>query len=124
MEIKGKIIQILDPQTGTSSRGEWKKQDFIIETLDQYPKKICISNWNDKIPASDLKTGKVLNIGVNIESREFNGKWYTEIKAWKIEQEQSQQDNSPNTAPNDEFTNAPWDSEPPTESEESGDLPF
>jgi len=123
MEIKGKIIQILDPQSGTSVRGEWKKQDFIIETLEQYPKKICISNWNDKIPASTLQTGKTLNFGVNIESREFNGKWYTEIKAWKVDEDQAQQQTSSETTASD-FAEAPWDSEPPAESENSDDLPF
>ena len=49
MEITGKLVKLVDAQTGTSARGEWKKQQFIIETEDQYPKKICIQNWNDKV---------------------------------------------------------------------------
>ena len=48
MEIEGKIIQVLPLQTGSSARGEWQKQDFILETQDQYPKKVCISVWNKK----------------------------------------------------------------------------
>lgn len=84
--IEGKMVQVLDPQSGTSTRGEWKKQDFILETTEQYPKKVCISCWNDK--ADDLanyKPNDMLKVAVNIESREYNTKWYTDIKAWKIE---------------------------------------
>ncbi len=84
--IEGKIVQILEPQSGTSTRGAWKKQDFVLETTEQYPKKICISCWNDK--ADELtryKLQDMLKVAVNIESREYNTKWYTDIKAWKIE---------------------------------------
>jgi hypothetical protein len=85
MQLTAKIIQLLPLQTGTGKNGEWKKQDIIVETDAQYPKKICVSIWGDKINESQLKLGNNLKIDFDMESREFNGKWYTDIKAWKIE---------------------------------------
>ncbi len=84
MEIEGKIIQILPLQTGSSARGEWQKQDFILETQDQYPKKVCISVWGNKIEVEPL-LNTMVKASINIESREYNGKWYTDVKAWKID---------------------------------------
>ena len=84
--IEGKIVQVLEPQSGTSTRGDWKKQDFVLETTEQYPKKICISCWNDKADElASYKPNDMLKVAVNIESREYNTKWYTDIKAWKME---------------------------------------
>ncbi|MBN1187981.1 MAG: DUF3127 domain-containing protein [Bacteroidales bacterium] len=87
MEIKGKLFEILDAQKGSSAKGQWKKQDFIIETDEKFPKKICISNWNDKVDLNSLRKGDIVNVSINLESREFNGKWYTDVKVWKIEKE-------------------------------------
>ena len=85
MDVKGKLIQLLPLQTGTGKNGEWKKQDIIIETQSQYPKKVCISIWGDKINTSQLQIGKMLNVSFDIESREYNGRWYTDVKAWKVD---------------------------------------
>ncbi len=84
MQITAKLIQILPLQTGQGKNGEWKKQDFIVETTDQYPKKICFSLWGDKINPDQLVLGNQLMIDFDIESREYNGRWYTEAKAWKV----------------------------------------
>jgi hypothetical protein len=84
MNIKSKLIKVLPLQSGTGKNGEWKKQDIIVETEGQYPKKICISIWGDKIDDAVLQEGNLLDISFDIESREYNGKWYTNIKAWKI----------------------------------------
>jgi hypothetical protein len=84
MNIKSKLIKVLPLQSGTGKNGEWKKQDIIVETEGQYPKKICISIWGDKIDNSVLQEGNMLDISFDIESREYNEKWYTNIKAWKI----------------------------------------
>ena len=84
MEFTGKITQILSAQQGQSSKGPWQKQEFIIETQEQFPKKICIAVWNNKFTVKELE-GSIVNISADVESREFNGKWYTDIKAWKIE---------------------------------------
>ena len=85
MQLTAKLTQLLPIQTGTGKNGEWKKQDIIVETDGQYPKKVCISIWGDKINESQLQISNELKIDFDIESREFNGKWYTDIKAWKIE---------------------------------------
>jgi hypothetical protein len=85
MELTAKLVQILPLQTGSGKNGEWKKQDIIVETSDQYPKKVCVSIWGDKINKSILQEGAMLRISFNVESREYNNRWYTDIKAWKIE---------------------------------------
>lgn len=87
MQITAKIIQLLPLQTGTGKNGEWKKQDVIFETEGTYPKKICVSFWGDKIDEKNLQPGNVLKIDFDAESREYNGKWYTDLKAWKVEVE-------------------------------------
>ena len=85
MELKGKVIQLLALQTGMGKKGQWKKQEFIVETQAQYPKKVCLSVWGDKIDQFNVKEGDLLNVSVDLESREYNGRWYTEARAWKIE---------------------------------------
>jgi hypothetical protein len=85
MQLTAKLIQLLPLQTGTGKNGEWKKQDIIVETESQYPKKVCISIWGDKINTSQLKVGNQLRVDFDVESREYNGRWYTDVKAWKIE---------------------------------------
>jgi hypothetical protein len=88
MEITGKIIEILPAQVGTSQKGEWKKQLFILETMDQFPKKVCIESWNDKLPLA-VDPSKTVKVFFDIESREFNGKWYTDLRVWKIDAQSS-----------------------------------
>ncbi len=85
MQLSAKLVQLLPLQTGTGKNGQWKKQDIIVETESQYPKKICVSVWGDKIDANQLQPGALLKIDFDVESREYNGRWYTDIKAWKIE---------------------------------------
>lgn len=85
MEIEGKIIDLMPPKTGESARGSWKKQEIIIETDDTYPKKVCLINWNDKINIDGLNPGVTVKAYVNIESREYNGNWFTDVKVWKID---------------------------------------
>lgn len=85
MDIKGRVIQLLALQTGEGKNGTWKKQDFVIETDGQYPKKVCISAWGDKINESALQVGNEINVSFDVESREYNGRWYTDLKAWKID---------------------------------------
>lgn len=87
MQRSAKLVQLLPLQTGTGKNGQWKKQDMIVETDGQYPKKICISAWGDKINEDVLKVGNRLKIDFDVESREYNGRWYTDVKAWKIEME-------------------------------------
>ena len=85
MQLTAKLIQLLPIQTGTGKNGQWKKQDIIVETDGQYPKKVCISIWGEKINEAQLQIDNLLKIDFDIESREYNSKWYTDIKAWKID---------------------------------------
>ena len=100
MQITAKLSQLLPIQTGTGKNGEWKKQDIIVETDGQYPKKVCISIWGDKINEGQLQIGNLLQIDFDIERREYNNKWYTDIKAWKIELTGTSTQNIPNNAVN------------------------
>ncbi len=96
LEIVGKLQQLLAPQKGTGSRGEWVKQEFIIETTEQYPKKVCVSAWGDKVKDIEgIQVGDTLKVSVNIESREYNGRWYTDVRAWRIERENNSQQAAP-----------------------------
>lgn len=81
--IQGKIIHLLPLQSGTGQNGEWKKQEAVVETEGQYPKKICITFFN-KALTEDVELGNRITVTVNIDSREYNGKWYNQINAWKI----------------------------------------
>ena len=85
MQLTAKLVQSLPVQTGNGKNGQWKKQDVIVETEGTYPKKICVSIWGDKINESQLKPGNMLKIDFDVESREYNGRWYTDVKAWKVE---------------------------------------
>jgi hypothetical protein len=100
MELKGKVIQILPAQTGMGKKGQWKKQEFIVETQAQYPKKVCLSAWGDKIDQFGLSVDDMVNVSVDLESREYNGRWYTEARAWKVEK--SGNSSSPAHLPGDE----------------------
>jgi len=83
MQIKGTIIALLPLQIGQGKNGEWKKQEFIIETSGQYPKKVCVTAWGRLV---DVVTniGSTVEVSFNLESREYNGRWYTEVKAFEI----------------------------------------
>ncbi len=86
MEIKGKIIHILPLQEGVSKAGNpWKKQEYVLETLDQYPKKVCFDLFGDKADQYRAEIGDDVTLSFDIESREYNGRWFTSIRGWKLE---------------------------------------
>jgi Domain of unknown function (DUF3127) len=115
MDISGKIIQLLPVQTGQGKNGTWKKQEFILETGDTYPKKVCIAVWGDKIDLASFKAGETVDVSFDVESREYNGRWYTDVKAWKITGKQKDSSFN-NTAP---MASAPMDN-----GSSDDDLPF
>lgn len=94
MEITGKVVQVLPVQSGKTSKGEWKKQEFVLEVPGTYPKKVCIAVYGDDVAKLKVNTGESVKASVNIESREYNGKWYTNISAWKIDKEAGVESNS------------------------------
>jgi len=85
MEISGKIIAVLPIATGQGKNGTWRSQDYVLETADQYPKKVCFNLFNDKIDQFPLAIDDQVNVSFDVESREYNGRWYTTVRAWKIE---------------------------------------
>ena len=86
LEITGTLWKIQAEQTGVSKNGSWVKRDFILETDEQFPKKVCIAAWGDKVEdLKKIKPGDKLKVAFNVESREYNDRWYTDIKAWKID---------------------------------------
>ena len=86
LEITGKFLKSLPLVSGTNDRGTWSKQQFVIETLDQYPRKVCAMAWNDRVnEVTGLKNGDVVKVSFTVESREYNERWYTDIRATRIE---------------------------------------
>ena len=89
MEIVGKVVQLGTLTEGNSPRGPWKKQELIIETLEQFPKKICLMCWNERVnDANSFFVGQTIKAQIRIESREFNGKWYTDVTAFRLDIDQ------------------------------------
>lgn len=86
MELIGKIIQVLPLQSGTSKAGNaWKKQEYILETLGtQYPRKVCFNLFGDNVDKFPMQVGQDVTVSIDIESREFNGRWYTDVRAWNV----------------------------------------
>lgn len=85
LQIKGTVEQILEEKSGESKNGPWRKRDFILKTEGDYPKQICITQWGDSIDKADVQKGEEIVAHIDIQSREYNGNWYTDVKAWKIE---------------------------------------
>ncbi len=87
MELVGKLIKIMPEESGTGKTGNsWKKQSFVIETQDQYPKKVCMQMWGDKVTQlQNTSIDSTVKVSFDVESREYMEKWYTDLKAWKIE---------------------------------------
>lgn len=87
--VAGKIIAVLDPTSGTSARGEWKRQDFVLEIYDgkqgsQYPSRVVLTVWGaDKIQQMNFQEGKEYTVNLDVRGREYQGRWYIDIRAWK-----------------------------------------
>lgn len=86
MEITGKIIQVLPPVSGTSKTGNpWKKREYVLETQETYPRKVFFDFFGDRADQYPLEGGQTIKLSFDIESREYNGRWYTSIRGWKAE---------------------------------------
>lgn len=88
MDIVGKIIQVLPLQEGISKTGNpWKSQSYVLETQEQYPRKVCFEIFGeDRIKNNPCNVDDVVTVSFDIESREYNGRWYTSIRAWRVQQ--------------------------------------
>ena len=87
MEITGKIIAVLPERGGTSKTGnEWKMQEYVLETHEQYPRKVCFNVFGaDKIAQFNIQAGEEMTVSFDINAREYNGRWYNDIRAWRVE---------------------------------------
>ena len=86
MEITGKVVRLGGLTEGTSARGPWRKQDLIIETDEQYPKTVCLTCWTNQIDEiQKMVPGQLIKAQIDISSREFNGKWYTDVRVWRFD---------------------------------------
>lgn len=121
-EITGVLHKVFDAQTGTGKKGEWHKQLFVIETKDQYPKQIAFTAWNDKC---DLipRPGIEVTISYNPESREYNGKYYTDLNMWDLKISGGQSA-TPSKPEKQTKVTAPVKSGLNLDEEEESDLPF
>ena len=86
MEVTGKIILALPELSGTSKAGNaWKKREYVLETQEQYPKKVHFDFFGERADQYPLSVGDTIRLSFDIESREYNGRWFTSIRGWKAE---------------------------------------
>lgn len=84
--ISGKIIAVLPLQSGTGRNGNaWEKQEFVVETQEQYPKKMCYSLFgSERIQQYAARVGDDVDVSFDIDAKELNGRWFNSINAWKV----------------------------------------
>ena len=127
MELAGKVIAVLEPRGGVSKNGnEWKVQEYVIETHDQYPRRMCFDVFGaDKIQQFNILVGEELNVFFDIDAREWQGRWFNSIRAWKVERVNADaQQMPPMDAPFPPLNAAPAAPVDFSSSDEKDDLPF
>lgn len=125
MDLTGKIIRKLNVQKGVSQRGEWQKQEFVIEYQDgQYHNNVCFNVWGaDKVAElAGFSEGETVRVSFNISSREYAGRWYTDVRAWRIERAGDAQQAAP--VPTPAPAAAPAPAPAPSAEPDEDDLPF
>ncbi len=138
LELEGKVYKFLEETSGVgqSSGKAWRRQTFVIETEEQYPKKIAINAWGDLVDAvKQLNVGDKIKVDFRVESREYNERWYTDVVAWRIVKISEQalgnggSPASPQSQPNDDVVYGGESSDSQTNlsassEEEEDNLPF
>ena len=85
MEMTGVVIAVLPERSGTSQRGEWKSQSFVIETQEQYPKHLCFEVFGaDRIAQFNIKGGEKITVQFDIDAIQYQDRWFNSIKAWNV----------------------------------------
>ena len=86
MEFEGTVFRIMPATSGQSARGAWQRQEVIFDmkSQSQYPRKVCVTFFNKPEEVARLTVGAEYTVSIDIESREYNGKWYTDVRAWRI----------------------------------------
>lgn len=126
MEITGKIIEILPENSGEGKNGTWRSRDAVLETQDQYPRKVCFNLFGDKIDQFKFEKGEMVTVHFDIDSREYNGRWYTNIRAWKVENKSTTPQDTPPTTGMEDMPNSSYTADDLTDNSQSAndDLPF
>ena len=136
LEIEGTLAQKLPVQSGSSARGPWAKQEFILEFPDgNFTAKACFTAWGqDKVQdLGKYQVGDKVKVSFNLKSREYNGRWYNDLQIWKIAPAGAQpaapaqpapQARSFAQAPAYQQAPAPTLEDMPADSEGAEDLPF
>lgn len=122
MEVRGTIIVVQPVQTGEGKNGVWKKQEYVVEydQQSQYPRKMMFNLWGDKIDQFNIQQGQAVSVHFDVDCREYNGRWYNDIRAWKVEADNGMPESGDFPPTADQLPSAP-DFSP---SEEGSDLPF
>lgn len=85
MDLQGKIIKALEPRSGTSARGEWTAQDFVVETHDAYPRKMVFSVWGaDRLQRFNIQEGQEVMVSFDIDAHEYQGRWFNSVRAFDV----------------------------------------
>ncbi len=85
MELQGKVIAALEPRTGVSARGDWKSQDFVIETHENYPHKMVFSVFGEeRLQRFNIQIGQEVSVSFDIDAHEYNGRWFNNIRAFDV----------------------------------------
>ncbi len=132
MENQGKIIAVLPPREGTSSRGTaWKVQEFVMETHEQYPKKMVFEVFGaDRIERFGIQAGQEVNVAFDIDAREWNGRWHNSVRAYDVRQTDAAPMASAPSVPQAAVSAPVAQANPitqpqaPAAPQEAGDLPF
>lgn len=127
MDIQGKIIQKFPVQTGTSSRGAWSKQEFLLEYQERnFPVKLCANVFGEeKIRDLDkYQVGDMVKVSINLSSREYNGRWYTDVGVWRIEPFGQQPVQPPHQSPTVQQDVPPPTMDDMVDEDDDGDFPF
>ena len=127
MELSGKVIAVLPQRSGQSksSGNNWMSQDYVIETHEQYPRRMCFNVYGeDKIKQFNIQLGEEITVSFDINAREWQGRWFNDLRAWKIERTTAEQQAVPAVSEAAPVTPA-TDAVPSFEATDStDDLPF
>ena len=86
MDFEGKVLEILPPVSGQSARGTWERQTVVFEQANkQYGKEIAVTFMNKGQDVASLRVGESYTVSFDIESRNYQGRWYTDVRAWRVQ---------------------------------------
>ena len=129
MDFEGVVYRIMPATSGTSARGPWQRQEVVFDLQtnnSQFPRKACVTFFNKPEEVARLKEGDACIVSFDIESREYNGRWYTDLRAWRVQPKQAEVE-APVGYAEAPMAAAPMPTSEPiyaTQAAEADDLPF